>query len=197
MPSSVPDVLPVGVTPVTAVPTRIIHGEDSSLTVAFADAPAKTFEVRQLGEFATEQHNPNNIKHVTRVTITIPVSRLSEGVSFVDTPGLGSLATGGAAETLAYLPRCDLGVVLIDAGSTLTEEDVRTIRALQEAAIPAHILLSKADLLDRPDCEKTIGYIRQHIVSGPALTCLSTRSVSTPRTGSCSTGGLRRRSSRS
>ena len=64
---------------------------------------------RQLGEFATEQHNPNNIKHVTRVTITIPVSRLSEGVSFVDTPGLGSLATGGAAETLAYLPRCDLG----------------------------------------------------------------------------------------
>ena len=163
------DVLPVGVTPVTAVPTRIIHGEDSSLTVAFADAPAKTFEVRQLGEFATEQHNPNNIKHVTRVTITIPVSRLSEGVSFVDTPGLGSLATGGAAETLAYLPRCDLGVVLIDAGSTLTEEDVRTIRALQEAAIPAHILLSKADLLDRPDCEKTIGYIRQHIVSETGL----------------------------
>jgi GTP-binding protein EngB required for normal cell division len=163
------DVLPVGVTPVTAVPTHIIHGEEPSLTVSFADAPAKTFGIQQLVEFATEQHNPNNVKHVTRVTVTIPVSRLSEGVSFVDTPGLGSLATGGAAETLAYLPRCDLGVVLIDAGSTLTEEDVRTIRALQEAAIPAHILLSKADLLDRPDCEKTIGYIRQHIVSETGL----------------------------
>ena len=163
------DVLPVGVTPVTAVPTRIIHGEEPSLTVSFADAPAKTFETRQIGEFATEQHNPNNVKHVTRLTVTIPVSRLSEGVSFVDTPGLGSLATGGAAETLAYLPRCDLGVVLIDAGSTLTEEDVRTIRTLQEAAIPAHVLLSKADLLDRPDCEKTIGYIRQHIVSETGL----------------------------
>jgi GTP-binding protein EngB required for normal cell division len=163
------DILPVGVTPVTAVPTRIIHGEEPSLTVSFADAPAKTFGIQQLGEFATEQHNPNNVKHVTRLTVTIPVSRLSEGVSFVDTPGLGSLATGGAAETLAYLPRCDLGVVLIDAGSTLTEEDVRTIRALQEAAIPVHILLSKADLLDQPDCEKTIGYIRQHIVSDTGL----------------------------
>ena len=106
---------------------------------------------------------------MTRVTVTIPVSRLSQGVSFVDTPGLGSLATGGAAETLRYLPRCDLGVVLIDAGSTLTEEDVRTIRALQELAIPAHVLLSKADLLDRPDCEKTLGYIRQHIVSETGL----------------------------
>jgi GTP-binding protein EngB required for normal cell division len=163
------DVLPVGVTPVTAVPTRIIHGEEPSLTVSFADAPVKTFGIQQLGEFATEQHNPNNVKHVTRVTVTIPVSRLSQGVSFVDTPGLGSLATGGAAETLAYLPRCDLGVFLIDAGSTLTEEDVRTIRALREAAIPVHILLSKADLLDRPDCEKTIGYIRQHIVSETGL----------------------------
>ncbi|MFZ1126652.1 dynamin family protein [Methanoregula sp.] len=163
------DVLPVGVTPVTAVPTHIIHGEEPSLTISFADAPVKTFTIQQLGEFATEQHNPNNVKHVTRVTVTIPVSRLSEGVSFVDTPGLGSLATGGAAETLAYLPRCDLGVVLIDAGSTLTEEDVRTIRALQEAAIPAHVLLSKADLLDRPDCEKTIGYIRQHIASETGL----------------------------
>ena len=103
------DVLPVGVTPVTAVPTRIIHGEKPSLTVSFADAPGRTFGIQQLGEFATEQHNPNNVKHVTRVTVTIPVSRLSQGVSFVDTPGLGSLATGGAAETLAYLPGAILG----------------------------------------------------------------------------------------
>ncbi|MGB7993520.1 dynamin family protein [Methanoregula sp.] len=163
------NVLPVGVTPVTAVPTHIIHGEEPSLSVSFADAPKRTFGIEQLAEFATEQHNPNNAKHVTQVTLAIPAPRLSEGVSFVDTPGLGSLATGGAAETLAYLPRCDLGVVLIDAGSTLTEEDVRTIRALQEAFIPAHILLSKADLLDRSDCEKTIGYIRQHVAAGTGL----------------------------
>ena len=51
------DVLPVGVTPVTAVPTRISHGEEPSLTVAFTDAPAKSFEIVRLGEFATEQQN--------------------------------------------------------------------------------------------------------------------------------------------
>ena len=163
------DVLPVGVTPVTAVPTRITHGEKPSLTVTFTDAPAKTFEIQQLREYATEQQNPGNAKHVTRITVTIPASRLDDGVSFVDTPGLGSLATSGAAETLAYLPKCDLGVVLIDAGSTLTDGDVRTILALQEAAIPAHALLSKADLLDKPDCEKTIDYVKQHIVAETGL----------------------------
>lgn len=157
------DILPVGVTPVTAVPTRIVHGESPLLTVSFTDAPAKTFAIERLGEFATEQKNPGNTRHVTRITVTVPASRLANGVSFVDTPGLGSLATSGAAETLAYLPKCDLGVVLIDAGSTLTDGDLRTILALQEAAIPAHVLLSKADILDRPDCEKTIGYVKQHV----------------------------------
>ena len=163
------DVLPVGVTPVTAVPTRITHGEQPSLTVSFADAPVKSFEIARLGEFATEQHNPGNKKHVARITVTLPAPRLSQGVTFVDTPGLGSLATSGAAETLAYLPRCDLGVVLIDAGSTLTSGDLQTILTLQEAVIPAHVLLSKADLLNRQDCEKTIAYVRKHIVSETGL----------------------------
>lgn len=163
------DFLPVGVTPVTAVPTRIIHGEESRLAVSFADRQQEIHAIPALSEYATEQKNPGNTKHVTRITVTLPAPRLANGVSFVDTPGLGSLATSGAAETLAYLPKCDLGVVLIDAGSTLTEGDVRTVLALQEAAVPAHVLLSKADLLDETDCEKTIAYVNQHILAETGL----------------------------
>ena len=159
------DVLPVGVTPITAVPTRIAYGEKPSMRVFFAEAPAKAMEVARLAEFATEQQNPGNAKRVTRIAVAMPASRLRDGVTFVDTPGLGSLATSGAAETLAYLPKCDLGVVLIDAGSTLTTEDLQTILTLQEAAVPANVLLSKADLLGREDREKIIEYVRQHIVS--------------------------------
>ncbi|HUJ32322.1 MAG TPA: dynamin family protein [Candidatus Acidoferrum sp.] len=159
------DVLPAGVTPITAVPTRITHGQESSIRVSFAEAPAKTMDVARLAEFATEQQNPGNAKRVTGITVTLPTARLRDGVTFVDTPGLGSLATSGAAETLAYLPKCDLGVVLIDAGSTLTTEDLRTILALQEAATRVNVLLSKADLLNAADCEKIIEYVKQNIVS--------------------------------
>jgi GTP-binding protein EngB required for normal cell division len=159
------DVLPVGVTPITAVPTRIAYGESASMRVSFAEAPVKTMEVARLAEFAAEQQNPGNAKRVTRISVALPVSRLREGVTFVDTPGLGSLATSGAAETLAYLPKCDLGVVLIDAGSTLTTEDLQTILTLQEAAVPANVLLSKADLLGLEDREKIIEYVKQHILS--------------------------------
>jgi GTP-binding protein EngB required for normal cell division len=159
------DTLPIGVTPITAVPTRITYGERSSMRVSFAEAPAKTEEVARLVEFATEQQNPGNSRGVTRIVVTLPSARLRDGVTFVDTPGLGSLATSGAAETIAYLPKCDLAVVLIDAGSTLTTEDLQTILTLREAAVPVNVLLSKADLLGPEDRGKIIQYVREHIAS--------------------------------
>ena len=73
------------------------------------------------------------------------------------------MATRGAAETLAYLPRCDLGVVLIDAGSTLTPDDLQTIQILYDAAIPATVLLSKADLLTAQERSRVIEYVKDHI----------------------------------
>jgi GTP-binding protein EngB required for normal cell division len=159
------DVLSVGVTPITAVPTRVTHAEVSSLTVSFSEAPRKKFEISHLQEFATEQQNPGNMKHVTRLVVALPSPRLQGGISFVDTPGLGSLATSGATETLAYLPKCDLGVVLIDAGSTLTADDLQTILSLQQAAIPVNILLSKADVLGSEDRVRIVRYVKEHIAS--------------------------------
>lgn len=165
------EILPVSVNPVTALPTRLMYGPSPRLIVKYADKNPEQFETSDLSKFVTEQHNPANLKHVTQVVVELPSPRLSDGVVFVDTPGLGSLATSGAAETLAYLPRCDLGVVLIDAGSTLTEDDLSTIRALYEAGVPVSVLLSKSDLLALDDQARSLAYISEKIASelGPHL----------------------------
>ncbi len=157
------NVLPVGVNPITAVPTRMAFGNEPSLSIWFAHKSAERTETSRLAEFVTEQLNPGNSKHVTRITVELPSERLRDGVVLVDTPGLGSLATAGAVETLAYLPRCDLGVVLVDAGATLTQDDLGTIRALYEAGIPASVLLSKADVLTPEDRAHASEYIAGHI----------------------------------
>jgi GTP-binding protein EngB required for normal cell division len=157
------DVLPVGVTPITAVPTRLAYAESPSVNVWFANRPPERYEISLLPEFVAEQLNPGNEKHVTRIVVQLGSPRLRDGITFVDTPGLGSLATRGAAETLAYLPRCDLGVVLIDAGSTLTPDDLQTIQILYDAAIPATVLLSKADLLAAQEQSRVIEYVKDHI----------------------------------
>jgi GTP-binding protein EngB required for normal cell division len=159
------DILPVGVTPITAVPTRLVYGAEPKLAVSYVDKRPESTSIARLAEFVSEQYNPNNAKHVTRIVVELPSSRLQEGVVLVDTPGLGSLATAGTAETLAYLPQCDLGIVLVDTGSTLTMEDLTTIQTLYDAAIPASVLLSKADLLRTEDRERSVKYASSQIKS--------------------------------
>jgi GTP-binding protein EngB required for normal cell division len=163
------NVLPVGVNPITAIPTRMVFGSAPRIQVTLTGQSPQVFEIGRISEFVTEQQNPANKKRVERLVVEYPSDKLSDGIVLVDTPGLGSLASAGAAETLAYLPRCDLGVVLIDAGSTLTAEDLSTLQALNEAAIETVVLLSKADLLARDDIARSRDYIAQQIRSNLRL----------------------------
>lgn len=157
------DMLPIGVTPVTAIPTRISHGPVAEAGIEFAEAQPKIIPLSELAEYATEERNPSNKKHVTRVFVKLPAERLREGVTFVDTPGLGSLAIAGAEETVAYLPRCDLGIVLIDAGSGLTHDDLVVVQALYQAGATATMLISKADLFSAADRERMIDYVKANL----------------------------------
>ena len=159
------NVLPIGVTPVTAVPTRISFGPQPQATIEFAESKPEEVELSRLVEFSTEQQNPANAKHVTRIHVLVPARRLREGVTFVDTPGLGSLATTGAEETVAYLPKCDLGIVLLDAGSALSHEDLVVVQSLYRAGARAMVLISKADLLGPPDRQRMMDYVHQHLLS--------------------------------
>lgn len=159
------DILPVGVTPITAVPTRIRVGSSPQLAVTFAGFGTQLFEVTQISEFATEQGNPANAKRVAKLVLTLPSAKLKKGITFVDTPGLGSLATAGAAETMAYLPRCDFAIVLIDAGATLSGDDLRLLRTLYDVGIPSSVLLSKSDLINESERNQLVTYIETQIES--------------------------------
>ena len=78
-----PDTLPVGVTPVTAIPTRISHGPVAEAGIEFAEAQPKIIPLSELAEFATEEENPSNKKHVTRIFVKLLAERLRESVTFV------------------------------------------------------------------------------------------------------------------
>jgi GTP-binding protein EngB required for normal cell division len=159
------EVLPVGVTPVTAFPTRVGYGAKAQAIIEFAEANPQTVELARLAEFATEQQNPGNAKHVMRIGVQLPARRLRDGVTFVDTPGLGSLATAGAEETVAYLPRCDLGVVLVDAASALVHEDLAIVQALYQSGAQAMVLVSKADLLRKAERQQTTQYVQRQLAT--------------------------------
>ena len=157
------DILPVGVNPITAVPTKLRYGKTLRAAVAYGDGRSAQVPVEELARLVTEQGNPGNFKNIVRAVMEVPSPRLKDGILLVDTPGLGSLAKRGKTETLAYLPSCDLALLLIDAGGTLNDEDIGTLRLLYEAGIPALVLLSKSDLLVNGDLHRTISYIEAQL----------------------------------
>src|SRR5581483_7180122 len=140
--------LPVGVTPITAVPTRVRSGLPARIRVRLEEESPRELPLDQLAEFVSEERNPRNRKRVSRIDVVCPSQRLPEGVEFVDTPGIGALATQGASETFAYLPRADIAVLLIDIGSSVGSDELMLLRLLFDAAVPVRIALSKADLVD-------------------------------------------------
>lgn len=157
------EVLPVGVTPVTAVPTRVRVGSPASLEVRYATGASETLAIDALRSLASEEGNPGNVRRVARLTVVYPVPGLPEGVELVDTPGIGSLATSGAAEAFAYLPRTDLALLLVDVGSSIGTDEIGLLRLFKDTAVPFEVLLSKADLVGVEARAKLARYVRETV----------------------------------
>jgi GTP-binding protein EngB required for normal cell division len=156
-------ILPTGVLPVTALPTRLRRGLSPLLQVAYANGRSESAPVDRIHEFVTETNNPGNEKRLTRLLLVYPSDRVPKDVTFVDTPGLGSVASGGALQTFAYLPRCDHATFLFDATAPVAEEDLTLLAFLQNAGITMSVLLSKADLLSATDLEQVRAYVAAQI----------------------------------
>jgi len=170
--------LPTGITPITAVPTRIRYG--AALRILVRTGALRPIEIspEQLASYVTERDNPGNSRQVLEITIEIPAERLKQDVCLVDTPGLGSLATAGAAQTLEYLPRCDLGVMLIEAGAPVSPDDVGVARALIDSGSELLVALSKADQLSSVDLRQALDYVRQQL-QAHVVEAISVRPIST------------------
>lgn len=171
-------ILPTGVVPITAVPTRLVHGEVARARVRSASSPLRDIPLDELADYVTEAGNPRNAKRVLEVLVEVPSERLGRGISLVDTPGLGSIASAGAAQTLDYLPHCDLGIQLVEAAGALSREDIAVARAILDGGSDVLIALSKADRLSSAELAQAQQYIGDALGSALGV-ALSIRPIST------------------
>jgi len=161
-------VLPVGVVPLTAVPCFIAH--DPRLTMAVSFAGRDTLEARfddaqalrdALADYVTETDNPHNAKQVTRVDIGLPSPLLADGLTVIDTPGIGSAERHNSAAALAALPECDAALFVFSPDPPLSEAELDYLRAVAVNAALILPVLTKADTLAAPDRETVAAYCRR------------------------------------
>ncbi|MGH8284004.1 MAG: dynamin family protein [Gammaproteobacteria bacterium] len=140
--------LPVGSVPVTSVITRLRYGPSLSVETLNLDGKLVTRHSDELVVLISESGNQDNRLRLAEVRVQVPAPLLREGITFTDTPGLGSLRPAASMHVLDYLPRCELGIVTIDSTATLVQADVDLVRGLLDVGADVLVVLTKSDLVD-------------------------------------------------
>jgi GTP-binding protein EngB required for normal cell division len=157
------NVLPVGVTPVTAVITRLRYGSQEQATVRYSDGRTERVPVAAVTSYVSEGENRQNTKGVAAVTVELPALEPYQGLQFVDTPGLDSVFQHNTDAALGWLPKVGLALVTISVDPPLSMQDVALIRTLRSYTPKIAIVLTKVDLLSETERNEVATFIYEQL----------------------------------
>jgi GTP-binding protein EngB required for normal cell division len=112
--------------------------------------PATTNSVKeQLRYFGTEAGNPANEKGVDFIAVEVPNPLLREGLTIVDTPGVGGLFKAHRDITFRYAPNADAVMFVVDSvESVVGADEVKFLRDLKEVTKHIFFVQTKIDNAD-------------------------------------------------
>ena len=147
-------VVPIGVTPVTAIPTFIKAGPKAAARITFQDGKEPLVTTVEgeipgvLERYISEVKNPHNRFSVEIVEIEVRSEFLDDGIVLIDTPGVGSTFVHNTRAAEAVLTECDAAVFVVSPDPPITEAEVSYLSKVQELIPKIFFALNKVDLLD-------------------------------------------------
>jgi GTPase Era involved in 16S rRNA processing len=164
-------VLPIGVVPVTAIPTFLEPAAALKIRVTYTSgkveefAPKSTDALRErLTTFVSEEDNPRNVLNVARVDAFLPAELLEHGVVLIDTPGVGSTHRHQTAAADAILPECDAALFVVSADPSITEIEIDYLARIRPTVARLIVVLNKIDLIEAHEREKAATFLRNALV---------------------------------
>jgi small GTP-binding protein len=155
------DVLPTGVTPLTAVPTTVTFGADEGLDAQFADGHTEHGPLSALDALGTERGNPGNARGVGAITVRLDAPILAQGVEIVDTPGTGSVHAHNTAVADEVLPTMDAAIFVLTADPPVSASERDLLGRVHELSVTTFVVLNKADYADAADLAEAAEFTEQ------------------------------------
>ncbi len=180
--------LPMGVTPTTALIHHIEHGETASAQAVPEEGEGVEVPLAELESYEVGGEHAKDDVHFLKVAYPSPM--LAEGVVLVDTPGVNDLNHQRAEITYGYIPRSDAVIFLLDAGQILKESERQFIanKLLTASRDKLLFVINKIDLLEDDERAEAVAYATKHlteIVDDPKVFPLSAeRALEGDREGS-------------
>ena len=156
------EILPVGIVPVTAVVTTIEYGPKSA-AVHFANGVVRDTAFEDIHTYVNEQENRDNRLNVTKVAIKCPSPFLAGGLTFVDTPGVGSMHEKNSEEAYAFVKESDAVIFTLSVDSPINRIEIEFLKNAKEYAAKFYFAVNKIDVIEPEDLEAYVAYCREFI----------------------------------
>src|SRR5580698_2731716 len=154
------DVLPSGVTPLTAVATTARYGNDPRAEVLFLDGHEEKHPLTALAAFVTEPGNRRNRRGVAGVTVYLDEPLLAAGVELVDTPGTGSVFEWDTEAAHAALESMDAAIFVLTADPPVSASERDLLGRVAGLSVTTFAVLNKADRLDDAELAEAAQFTR-------------------------------------
>lgn len=154
-------VLPTGIVPVTAVPTVLRHGTAPRARVRHRDGGWQEIAVETLADWVTEERNPANERGVAAIEVFLPAATLEDGISLVDTPGLGSVFTSASERTKAFVPHIDVAVLVTGVDPPVSGDELSLLASLAPDVDTVFVVVNKVDRHAPEEIEHAVAFIER------------------------------------
>jgi hypothetical protein len=121
----------------------------------------KDIAPEELTQYVSEEDNPENTKGVVGVEVFCPSPLLAYGMSFVDTPGLGSVFAENTAATQAFVPHIDAAIVVVGADPPIAGEELKLVEEVGKQVRNLVVVMNKADRTSDSDREIAKSFTRR------------------------------------
>lgn len=160
------EILPVGITPTTAVITHLVYGDKPHAEIQPPRGGARTaIAYDQLGKAI--KHENDEGSEPEYVEIQYPNALLADSLVLVDTPGVNDISRQKVEITYGYVPKADVILYVLDATQVLKKSEItfikeRLLKANRDRII---FVLGKTDALSPQDLVEVETYARERLTA--------------------------------
>ncbi len=157
------NVLPTSVVPLTSIVTVIKYGEKIKVIVTLLNGNKAEIKFTELGEYVTENKNPENKKQVEKVEIEYPSNFLKSGVQIVDTPGVGSVYRHNTDVAYDFVPKADVGIFVVTADPPISQAELQFLLSIKDYLGKILFVQNKIDQVEEKERNQSLEFTKNVI----------------------------------
>jgi GTPase SAR1 family protein len=150
------DILPTDVDVATSQVFNIRPSQREAYRVRFEDGSVREILPEDLPLYGSQIGQdagtvPASDQIVRWIEVDVPVLFLPNGVSILDTPGLGALYAGHAQITHRFVPEADAVIFVLESGQPVVEDDLKFIEEILTVTNNIFFIQTKIDQYSKED----------------------------------------------